>query len=250
MDESYPVQATATTIRVVEALLERGQAGVTELATALDLSKGAVHNHLQTLHRLEFVVREGRQYRVGSRFLDVASRAREEMPVYHAARGEVSRLARASGELAALVVEEHGRATYVLVTGGEDGQTDVREGRQRPLHADAGGKAILAHRPEDEVRDLLAAVGPGAETDWRPDSETELFEELRTVREQSVAFDRAEQGDGTRSVAAPLTTDDGRAVGAVCVVGPADRMSGKRLEEDVTGLVVSSANSISVDLFK
>lgn len=246
MDESYPVQSTATTIRVVEALLDRGQAGVTELARALDLSKGAVHNHLQTLYRLGFVVRDGRQYRVGSRFLDLAARARENVPAYRAARGEVTRLARSSGEVAALVVEEHGTATYILVTGNEDGEVDVREGERSPLHTDAAGKAILAHRPEDEVREL---VGARAEPDGASAEGPALFEELRTVREQSVAFDREKQADGTRSVAAPLTTDDGRAVGAVCVVGPANRMSGKRLEEDVTGLVVSSAKSISVDLF-
>jgi DNA-binding IclR family transcriptional regulator len=250
MDESYPVQATATTMRVVEALLDRGQAGVTELATALDLSKGAVHNHLQTLYRMEFVVRDGRQYRVSSRFLDVASRAREGNPMYRAARGEVARLARSSGEVAALVVEEHGMAVYILVTGGEDGQTAVREGRRRPIHTDAAGKAILAHLPQDEVRDLLTRVEPGDATEQTPEAETELSRELKTVREQSVAFDREERADGTRSVAAAVTTDDGRSVGAVCVAGPADRMSGKRLEEDITGLVVSSANSISVNLSK
>jgi len=248
MDKPYPVQATATTMRVIEALLDHGQAGVTELATALDLSKGTVHNHLQTLHRMEFVVREGRQYRIGSRFLNVASRARAELPAYRAARSEVARLARSSGEVAALVVEEHGMAVYTLVLGGEDGQTAVREGRRRPLHTDAAGKAILAHLPKDEVRELLTASAPGDETDQPLSDETALFEELRTVREQSVAFDREERADGTRSVAAPLTTDDGRSVGAVCVTGPAERMSGKRLEEDITGLVVSSANSISIDL--
>ncbi len=245
MDEPYPVRATATTMRIIEALLDRDQAGVTELAAALDLSKGTVHNHLQTLYRMEFVVRDGRQYRIGSRFLDVASRAREGLPAYRAARSEVARLARSSGEVAALVVEEHGMAVYILVLGGEDGQIAVREGRRRPLHTDAAGKAILAHLPKDEVRDLLAASASGDET---PPDETALFEELQTVREQSVAFDREERADGTRSVAASLTTENGRSFGAVCVTGPAERMSGKRLEEDITGLVVSSANSISVDL--
>jgi len=249
MDESYPVQATATTMAVVEALLDRGTAGVTELARELGLSKGAVHNHLQTLQDLEYVVQEGRQYRVGSRFLDLAARARETMPVYRAARSEVARLARSSGEVAALVVEEHDTAAYVLVEGDETSETAVREGIRRPLYADAAGRAILAHHPDDEIRSRLPDDGRAPDGDRTPVDETALLEELRTVREQSVAFDREEQADGTRSVAAPLTTDEGRAVGAVCVTGPADRMTGKRLEEDITGLVVSSANSISVDLF-
>jgi DNA-binding IclR family transcriptional regulator len=171
------------------------------------------------------------------------------MPVYQAARSEVARLARSSGEVAALVVEEHGMATYILVMGDEDGESALREGRRRPLHADAAGRAILAHRPEDEVRELVDASGHSAGSGHDAIEETPLLDDLRTVREQSVAFDREEQTEGIKSVAAPLTTDEGRSIGSVCVAGPANRMSGKRLEEDVTGLVVSSANSISVDLF-
>ena len=242
MGESYPVQSTATTMRVVDALLERGEAGVTELATALDLSKGAVHNHLTTLQQLDLVVREDRRYRVGAGFLDIAARARESMPVYQAARSEVARLARASGEVAALVVAEGDVAAYLLVRGDETAETPLREGLRRPLQTDPAGKAILAHRPDEAVESLLAA------TAIEDDTAAALRGELRTIRERSVAFDRGEEG-ATGTVAAPLTTEDGRAVGAVCVTGPTNRMTGKRLEEDVTGLVVSSANSISVDLF-
>lgn len=249
MDEQYPVQTTAMTMMIVEELLDRRKAGVTELARELDLSKGAIHNHLQTLQQLDFVVQEGRKYRVGSRFLNVASRAREAVPAYQAARSEVSRLAHSSGEVAALVIEEHGMATYILVRGDETGETAIQEGTRRSLYADAAGRAILAHQPEEDIKSRLADDGRPPDVSGIPTDQAALIDELRTVREQSVAFDREEKADGTRSVAAPLTSDEGYAVGAVCVTGPADRMSGKRLEEDITGLVVSSASSISVDLF-
>jgi len=240
----YPVGTTATAMRVVEALLARGEAGVTELAAELDLSKGAVHNHLRTLTELGYVVRSDGRYRVGTGFLDLGTRAREQLPIYDTARPEVAALARASGEVAALVVEEHGQAAYVLVVGDEDDETSLRPGLRRPLHADAAGKAILAHRPEGETRDLLAGRDHAPETE-----QSALFEEFRAVRKQGVAFDRGEGETSLGSVAAPVTDEDGHAIGAVAVAGPSDRMSGKRLEEDVTGLIVSSATSISVDLF-
>ncbi|EMA11253.1 IclR family transcriptional regulator [Haloarcula marismortui] len=249
MDEQYPVQTTAMTMMIVEELLNRQKAGVTELARELNLSKGAIHNHLQTLQQLDFVVQEGREYRVGSRFLNVASRARAALPAYQAARSEVSRLARSSGEVAALVIEEHGTATYILVRGSETDETDIQEGTRRPLYADAAGRAILAHQPEEDIKSRLMNDRRPPEDSGIPSDKTALINKLRTVREQSVAFDREERADGTKSVAAPLTTDEEHAVGAVCVTGPADRMTGKRLEEDITGLVVSSASSISVDLF-
>lgn len=48
-DAGEMVQTVQTAFRVLETLTERGQAGVTELAMALDLSKSAVHRHLSTL---------------------------------------------------------------------------------------------------------------------------------------------------------------------------------------------------------
>jgi DNA-binding IclR family transcriptional regulator len=43
------VQTARTTFRVLDAVRAREQTGVTELATALDMSKSAVHRHLATL---------------------------------------------------------------------------------------------------------------------------------------------------------------------------------------------------------
>ncbi|RDZ35594.1 IclR family transcriptional regulator, partial [Haloferax sp. Atlit-19N] len=49
----------------------------------------------------------------------------------------------------------------------------------------------------------------------------------------------------------PVLDDDGRPLGAIEVLGPPPRMSGKRLEEDTVGLVVSGAkdveNKLSID---
>ncbi|WP_276273189.1 IclR family transcriptional regulator [Haloarcula litorea] len=245
----YPVGATATTFGVVEALVERGEAGVTELADALDISKGAAHNHLTTLTRLGFAVREDGRYRLSAGFLDLGTRARERLTVYEAARGDVRRLARASGEVASLVVAEDGRAAYLLVRGDAADEIGHREGRRTPLHASAAGKAILAHLPDGEVDAFLDEHTLTPETAQTVTDAGALRDQLQTVRERGVAFDREEQTPGVRSVAAPLTGEDGTAVGAVSVAGPVDRMSGKRLEEDVTGLIVSRANSISVEIF-
>jgi DNA-binding IclR family transcriptional regulator len=57
------------------------------------------------------------------------------------------------------------------------------------------------------------------------------------------------RGDvGLPAVAAALTDSEGRPIGAIGVSGPVESMSGKRLEEDVAGLVVSKAKAIEVRL--
>jgi len=63
------VGATERSFRIIEQLGERG-GGVSELAESLSISKSTVHNHLQTLRELGYVVQDGDEYRLGLQFLD------------------------------------------------------------------------------------------------------------------------------------------------------------------------------------
>lgn len=234
-----PVGATATTFAVVETLADHGEMGVTEVADRLDLSKGSAYNHLATLERLGYTVRRDGRYQLSLRFLDLGTRIRDREEVFLGARSAVDQLARTSGEVASLVVEEAGDAVFAY-RAGDDETTHLREGSRVPLHACAAGKAIVANRPaaDDYLDD---ATAPTAETLTDPDA---FARELQTVRDQGLAFDRGELFADRRAVAAPIVTDDDRAVGAISVSGSANRMSGKRLEEDMPGLVISTANKV------
>ncbi|MCT9095601.1 IclR family transcriptional regulator [Haloarchaeobius sp. HME9146] len=241
----YPVGATATTFRVVDELTKVERAGVTELADRLDLSKGGVHNHLRTLEQLGYVVREDGEYRLGFRFLDLGSQIRARERLYQVARPHVERLAESSGETASLVVEEQGEAVYVF-SAGSDVDDPIRDGGRAPLHACAGGKALLANKPERE-RDELLGDELAPRTERTTTDRDELASQLRTARDQRLAFDRGELRPDRRAVAAPILTDADVVVGAVSVSGPTERMSGKRLDEDMPGLVISCANSVTVE---
>ena len=64
-----PVAATQTSTDIIETLADLDGAGVTAIAETLERSKSSVHDHLQTLTALGFVVKRGYEYRVGPRFL-------------------------------------------------------------------------------------------------------------------------------------------------------------------------------------
>jgi DNA-binding IclR family transcriptional regulator len=244
--EDYPVGSVRTTFRVIEALVATGGAGVTELAGRLDRSKSGVHKHLVTLRRLGYVYRDGDDYRASLQFLDVGSRIRQQLRLARAASGDLVRLGELAGETAVLVAAEADRAVQVSLAG-DAGELPLREGATAPLHASAGGKAILAGRDPEARRRILAGDLP-ARTSRTITDPDELTRELRSVRDRGLAFDRGEQFSGVRGVGAPIHDASGDPVGAVAVLGPASRMGGKRLEEDVTGLVVSTANAIEVAL--
>ena len=230
----HPVGATATTFRVVEELCATGEAGVTELSDRLDLSKSAVHNHLTTLERL------------GLRFVDLGMTARDHLEVVTTGRPMVASLAEQADALASIVVPEHGMAAYAYVSADESGH--VRPGTRIPLHADAGGKAVLAFRTAEERQTYADEYGLLARTERTITDRSELRSELRSVKDRGLAFDRGEAFAAVRSVAAPVRDTEGTPVAAVSVTGPAERLSGKRLEEDLPGLVLSTANDLELAL--
>lgn len=249
MDDDAPrVRATERSFRLLEILREDPGATLSELAREVDLSKSAVYKHVRTLTRLGYLVREGDEYYLSNRFLGLGARARERLPLA-TVREVVADLAATAGHVSNFVARENDRGVYALCVDPSEGTTDaVAEGDVAPLHATAGGKAILACAPGPRRDRLLDGVDLSAHTEKTITDRGELERELRAVRDRRVAFDREEYVDGVQCVASPVVNGDGDPVGAVSVSGDVRHMSGKRLEEDVAGLVTSAAKSVENEL--
>jgi len=136
--DTITVQATATSLRIVEELYERDGGGVTELAGTLDVSKSAVHNHLSTLCALGYVKNSGGTYELTHRFLRIGFGTRERNPVYQAAQRRIRMLARNTSAVANLVVPEEANAVYLHRIGARNHPIPV--GGSVRLHAAAAGK--------------------------------------------------------------------------------------------------------------
>lgn len=246
----YPVSTVYTSSCIVRALTGGREAGVTELADELGLSKGSVHNHLVTLERLGVVVSTDGQYRLGLGFLDIGVSVRDGMTLYQVARSEVTGLAESTGESTSLVVAEAGQAVHAAVEDPERNEQRIRLGSRLPLHATAAGKLILAYRSRQAVAEYVESYGLDRHTDRTFQSIADLRDELQSITDRGLAFDRGELDADMRSVAAPIRHEDrtDELAGVLAVQGPAERLSGKRLEEDLPGLVLSAAKRIELDL--
>ncbi|MFD1511902.1 IclR family transcriptional regulator [Halomarina rubra] len=232
-DGQYTVQGVVTAFRVVEAVHNLDGAGTTELADQLDLSKGAVHKHLKTLEQLGYLVRRDDAYHVGLRFLNLGLDARRRSDLYSVARSSVETLAGNAGERAFLVVAEAEEA--VVLYSVDEGSYDAggTEGKRLPLQTSVPGRAILAHRPDLQSDDITS----------------EQKSALRQIRDQGYALGTEPSlGVSSRCIAAPIVDLEDRAVAALCVIGTSGSLSGKRFEEDVTGLVFSEAKTIEAHL--
>ncbi|MEY7851905.1 IclR family transcriptional regulator [Natrarchaeobius sp. A-rgal3] len=247
--DSKPVQAAATTFEVIEALRELNGAGVSELASYLEMPKSTVHDHLRTLESAEYLVNDGEQYRVGARFLELGGYARRQMRLYRLAQPEIEKLAERTGEHANLMIEEHGRGIFLYKAKGADAvQLDTHAGMRVHLQTTALGKTILAHYPENRVHDILDRHGMPEETDRTVTDREALFEQLETVRERRYATDDEERVEGMRCVAAPIRGSNGTVLGAVSVSGPTSRMDEETFTKSMPKTVLSTANVIEVNM--
>ncbi|RQH01417.1 IclR family transcriptional regulator [Natrarchaeobius oligotrophus] len=247
--EAAGIQAVDRAFDIVETLTELDGAGVSELGRHLELPKSTVHNHLQTLERNEYVVRQDGEYRAGLKFLRVSETARNQHELYQIARSEVDHLAEKTGEISALMIEEHGRGVFVYRSrGSEAARIDTCVGDRVPIHCTALGKAILAFLPperRDEIVDRhgLEAVSPNTITDREV-----LAEELEAIRDRKIASDDEERLSGLRSVAAPILDGSNAVIGSISVAGPTHRMRGERFETELPEMVLGIANVIELNI--
>jgi len=228
------VTATKTAFKVIEGIKALDGAGVTELARFLDLPKSTVHKHLVTLRDLGYVYTEDRQYILGYKFVNLSRTVEDRSELFRVMKPAVDTLAEMSEESAGLcVVNEHQLINIYWSDNGRSGEKEASGGRSHDFHASAAGKAILAQSSDEAVRECLGRNGTPERTENTITDEHELMNEISRIRERGIAFDREEQWADLRSVGLPVTSGQGAEVGAIYVLGPANRMSGKRFQEDI-----------------
>lgn len=243
------VKATGTAFEIIETLAREDGGRVTEIATELGLAKSTVHRHLATLENLEYVVKDGDEYRIGFRFLELGEQTRKHSDTYQMARKKVSKIAEQTDERAQFVVEEHGKAVYVFGETGEHAvQTNSEIGKYRPLQSMAAGKAILAFLPEARVEEIVRRHGLPALTENTITDEDELYEELEEIRERGYSINDQETIPGLRAVGVPIECPDGGVFGALSVSGPTHRVQGERLEETIPNILLGTANELELDM--
>jgi IclR family acetate operon transcriptional repressor len=242
MTETSPstVGAVDRATQVLQMFVETGARtlGVTEIATALDLSKAVVHRVLASLREAGFLDVEAgsRRYRLGPAALALGLAYLERIDLRTQARPVLERLSAATQETATLSVRHGDQRIYVdQVTPLTEIRMTVPLGRPYPLHAGSSSKAFLAFLSDAEQADYLTRDLPRLTEATVTDSRA-LAKELAAIRKRGYAKSLGERQPGAASVAAPVFDHEGHPVGAVSVCGPIERFR-SRTDEAATLLV-------------
>lgn len=252
-DESpRTLKTVETTINVIRELKRQNGATVTELAEALDLSKGGVYNHLATLREQRFVTKEGEEYRLSLHVAALGEHVKGNSKLYQAGYRETESVAEETGEYVHLMGVEYGLGIHLHQAKGESavGKKYHDFNPQKPdyLHYTATGKAVLSQLPRDEVEAIIDKWGLPVMTENTITERETLLEELERTRERGYSINNQEELIGIYAVGAPIWDTENNVIGAISVSGPVERIKGTEREEELAKVLNQAANVIRLNM--
>jgi DNA-binding IclR family transcriptional regulator len=186
----------------------------------------------------------GAGYRVGVRLWELGALAPRPADLREVALPFMQDLYEVTRENVHLAVLEGHEALYVeTISGPHALRVRSRRAGRLPLHATGVGKVLLAHAPEQVVRDVVAAGLPRYTPHTVVDPDR-LHRVLADVRRNGIAYAREEMSPGSLSVAAPVTDADGEVTAALAVVLRSGRRDLGRLGVAVRTAAVSTSRSL------
>lgn len=204
---------------VLDAFDGPGRLTLAQIVRRTGLPRSSAHRMLERLVQLRWLRRNGRDYELGIRLVELGALAVHQDRLYRAATSLLHDLHRATGLVVHLAVLDGGDVVYLDKIGdGMIAAIPSRVGGRQPAHCTAVGKAILADKESADAVDLASR-----KTRYSISSRPQLTAELAKIRAHGVAFDREESLPGFGCVAAPIG-DPGEAIAAVSVCGPMSRM--------------------------
>jgi len=204
---------------VLDAFDGPGRLTLAQIVRRTGLPRSSAHRMLERLVQLRWLRRDGRDYELGMRLVELGSLAVHQDRLHRAAIPLLHDLHRATGLVVHLAVLDGTDVMYLEKIGDRMiAAIPTRVGGRQPAHCTAVGKAILAYN-DDADADLAIR-----KTKYSISSASQLVAELAKVRAHGVAFEREETVPGFGCVAAPIG-GPGEAVAAVSVCGPMSRMT-------------------------
>jgi IclR family KDG regulon transcriptional repressor len=240
------VHSVQLAIDVLEAVaFADDELGVTQIADRLNMTKGSVHRHLQTLVERGYLAQNSTtsRYAIGPRSRLLARHAPDADLVY-LAEGPMRQLRDALGQPIVLS-EMTPRGALVLhkLSGMAPIEIGVRPGSELTFHASAQGKVMLAFAPRPLQTRLLA--GPLQRfTDKTIVSVRRIEQELLEVARLGFASAPEESMLGLNAVAAPIFDAQDACIASVAIVGSIQFLPEKPRPSDVAQLI-ETARQIS-----
>lgn len=238
-EPAHPIGSVENALKLLRLLRDRPTIRVAEAAAELSVARSTAHRLLAMLHAYDVVSQdpESRAYRAGPLLTELGLAALRHDDVLGVLRPFLEELSHAVSETAHLIVLEDANCRFVdSVEGNQALRTTGRVGVAYPAYLTSGGKALLAELDDDELRRRFPQRNLPPLGDGSPRTRAELLEELGRIREAGYATNFGESEVGIHAVAVVQRTSSDKAVAAIAVSAPEQRLPPSRVPELVVAL--------------
>ncbi|MBM3606138.1 MAG: DNA-binding transcriptional regulator KdgR [Alphaproteobacteria bacterium] len=224
---------------VLETLADERRASLADIAQRAMTSKTTAHRLLQTMLELGYVEQEPEteKYGLTLKLFGLGARIlRGQEDLLRVCDREMGKLSRATGESINLGVMDDFDQRVAYIHKYDSAYTLSMQstlGKRNPLHSTSLGKALLAFRDEDEIRERLSRMemkklAPRTITDPQM-----LMDQLMQIRDLGYAEEIEESETGVRCMACPVLDHTGKSAAAISIAFPLVRFDETRKSEYV-----------------
>lgn len=225
---------------------ERG-IGVRELAREIGIDKSAVSRLFDQLCEEGFAQRDSvsGQFVVGPALFALAATVHARDTLWEAAEPILRSVAEDFNETCYLAVRD---GDEIVFRDKIDCTHTVRyvidAGVRAPMHAGAGGRAILIGLPDEEIVAILGRTGLPAMSEATITDIDELMAQVRQDRGRGYAMSMGERVSGGSAIAAPYFGADGTCLGSLVFTQPSERFK-VRLVPQIAERIAAASDRLS-----
>lgn len=224
--------------------------GITELALAMNLPKGTIHNIVSTLDSAGFLKKdeETRKYCLGPKLFSLGTIMGGTLEINQKASRPAHSLVERTGLMCRVAIWDHDAALLTMEVAPHDYTALAqRIGPRVAAYCSALGKSLLAYLKSSEIKAYLDRTELVPFTPKTISGKDLLLEELERTRTRGYAVNNEEIALGRASLATPLFGSDLRLAGSISQAGNVDQILGSEMDSLIKCLK-AAAGEISMAL--
>ncbi len=247
--EVYAIQSVEHAFNLLELFQGKdAELGVSDLSRRMRLSKNNVFRLLCTLQSRDYLEQNPKtgNYRLGFKAVELRQSFVRRLKRFDCLRPMLEAMARECHETVCYsVLDNFDVVTLEKFDGDHILRASPPIGAFSPSYCTAAGKAMLANMTDDVLEAYFSCRRFEQYTPYTISDTAQLREQLQEIALRGYAVAREEMNVGMSSVGTVIRDYTLRAVGAVTLIGPSERLRDERLTAQLIPLLLEGAAGIS-----
>jgi IclR family pca regulon transcriptional regulator len=244
--KKYTANSLVRGLQVLKAFEHKRQSmTLSEIADVLGVSSSAAYRIVFTLEQEGYIGRSPgkKQYRLTSQVMGLGYRFIKSLDINEIAVPHVNDLRDRTNFTVHVSVLDKTEIVYIHRALSERSMvSNIPVGSRLPAYATSMGRLLLSDLLDDQLKALFEGFEFLPLTQHTPTSFSTLMSLLKDDRKRGYVAQNSHIASGTYAIAAPLTNEQGRYVGAINLSGHEQDIE---FNQDIIDEVINTANEIS-----